>query len=200
MRTLVCVLAITLLSNCQDELSVRSSSDATSTEQPTQPDPCAGQTSPSPQCPENSKDKEDNEDKGDNEDERCSKECDDICGSWGKAQQFSRYEGDVSTCSNNSYTLTRTGKRYRTCPDITCGDTKKECPTTEDVTETKEKECRCPTVTNGKSCSVVSVCAERSCQDGGQRCRQGRGPCIRYEEKEVCTKIDNGVQAPCYDW
>ena len=194
MRALVCMLTVVLLSSCQSRISNRGTVDATSNTKITQPDPCAGQTSPSPQCPN------DDTDDTEGDDKRCSKDCDEICSSWRKNHDFSSYDGDVSTCSDNSYTLTRTGTRSRTCPDITCAGTKKECPTTETITETKEKKCRCSTIVNGEKCSMVSVCVERACEDGGQRCRHQLGACTRWGEEEVCTEIDdNDSEVTCSD-
>ena len=197
MRALVCGLTIVLLSSCQSRMSNRGTVDATSDTRTTQPDPCAGKTSPSPQCPDDTDDTDDT----DGDDERCSKDCDEICDSWRKNHDFSSYEGDVSTCSDNSYTLTRTGTRSRTCPDITCAGTKKECPTTETIKDTKEKECRCPTIVGEEICSMVGTCLERACEDGGQRCRHRLGACTKWGEKEVCTEIDDSDnEEACYDW
>ena len=191
MQALVCVLTIMLLSSCHEERSNRGTVDATSDTQIPPSDPCTGQTSPSPQCLD---------DDTEPDAERCSQECDDICDSWGEAKNFSSYEGDVSTCSDNSYTLTRTGTRSRICPDITCGGTKKECPTTETITETQEKNCECSTVTAGEKCSMVSVCVERSCEDGGQRCRLRLGACTSWGMREVCRDTDdNDGEETCYD-
>ena len=197
-----------LLHSCQSNLSVRQPID-TSRDQTGKTSFCTEQTSPSPQCPSNNTDDNGDDDNSDDDnndngsdsgnDDPCRKDCDDICSGWGKVTNFSSYEGDVSTCSDNSYTLTRTGTRSRTCPEITCDGAKKECLTTEDITESKEKECRCSTVRDGQECSMVSTCLQRApCQDSRQKCQVYGTPCMKWGEKEVCTDTDDS-EVTCYD-
>ena len=182
MRTLFCVLTVVLLSGCHQE------------------SPDYNDDMPNPGSGDTTSDKTGGSgDDGDNTDDSegdCSKDCDDICDSWGEADNFSDYEGDVSTCSDDSYTLTRTGTRARTCPDITCDGTKKECPTAKTVTQTTKQTCEC---SPAEKCSMVSVCVQRACEDGGQRCRQGQGHCTQWGQKEVCTETNDGEKT-CYDY
>ena len=199
MRTLFCVLTVVLLSSCHQERS-----DRDDMPNPGSGDSSSDKTGGSGDDGDNtggSGDDGDNTggsgDDGDNTDDSegdCSKDCDDICDSWGEADNFSYYEGDVSTCSADSYTLARTGTRARTCPDITCDGTKKECLTTETVTETTEQTCKC---SPAEKCSMVDVCVQRACEDGRQRCRHQQGHCTEWGEKKVCTKTGGKT---CYDY
>ena len=193
------VLMLSLYS-CQSQLSVREPS-TTNSDQTGKRNLCTEQTSPSPACPSyNNTNTNTNTNTNDGSDDPCSKDCDDICNSWGEVTNFTSYEGDVNTCTDNSYTLTRTGTRYRTCPDLTCDGAKKECLTTEEVTETKEKECRCSTVA-GKKCYSVNVCRKYiQCTRDMDECKYTSGQkCIEWGKKEVCKDTDDGVVS-CYDW
>ena len=202
MRTLFCVLTAVLLSSCHQERPDRDDMPT-----PGSGDSISDKTGGSGDDGDNTDDlgddgdnTDDSEDDGDNTDDSegdCSKDCDDICDSWGEADNFSSYEGDVSTCSADSYTLTRTGTSARTCPDITCDGTKKECPTTKTVTETTKQTCECSTA--GEKCSTVDVCLQRACEDGRQRCRNKTGSCTQWGKKKVCTKTNDGEKT-CYDY
>ena len=207
MRVSVYVLVVVLLCGCQGGISNRDSVGVA--DLAGKSDTCAGQTSPSPQCPsggdeENNNEENNNEENNNDKDERCDKECDEICDDWG-VYDYSDYEGDVNTCTDDSYTVTRTGTRSRTCPDVTCNGTKKECLTTEETTETKEKDCQCPTISGGEVCQVVGrVCVKHAVcnpRDDDRCDRFQKTPkCIEWKLHKVCKPTSNATQKPqCSD-